>query len=399
MKKLTIISAVLLSLVSVLPLRAQDNAKSPLPPPLSPQTAYQQVITISELPIVVPTVVEVPLPERLLKSERFLVREAETDTYLGSYLKETVQYDVPRLEAETSIPTQNSQWLVDSELDTYVEFPVNDNVDLNEVEIAVNASRPITTSRLTLRLSEYVALPKTVEIRVGGIGGETKTIVARKGVTSPTITFPEVTASRFEIKLSYGQPLRITELDLAHAEVKDDQQYLRFLAQPQRSYQVFYQSDRAVFVETAESGDLRNNEGVLRLPKVSSLGNSQYKPADTDGDGVIDILDNCVQVKNSDQLDIDDNRRGDACDDWDRDGWLNYKDNCPDQPNANQLDTDSDEIGDVCDGEESRFTERNAWVPWVGMGVAGLVLLVLFWLVAKGPKPRLNSSIDNSDRQ
>jgi len=41
---------------------------------------------------------------------------------------------------------------------------------------------------------------------------------------------------------------------------------------------------------------------------------------------------------------------------------------------------------DACDDEESRFTEKYAWVPWVGMGVAALVIATLFMLVAFTPK-------------
>ncbi len=40
---------------------------------------------------------------------------------------------------------------------------------------------------------------------------------------------------------------------------------------------------------------------------------------DTDGDGVIDLADNCVDIANADQSDIDGDGLGDVCDD-DRDG-------------------------------------------------------------------------------
>ena len=109
-----------------------------------------------------------------------------------------------------------------------------------------------------------------------------------------------------------------------------------------------------------------------------------------DEDSVPDFVDNCVSVANQDQEDIDGNRRGDACDDYDRDGFLNSEDNCPNNPNYDQLDTDSDEIGDVCDEEESRFTEQYPWIPWVGMGIAGAVLVVLFVLTARS-LPRKNN--------
>jgi len=59
--------------------------------------------------------------------------------------------------------------------------------------------------------------------------------------------------------------------------------------------------------------------------------------ADTDGDGILDINDNCPLTINPGQLDTDGDGKGDVCD------------NCPNIQNSNQLDRDNDGIGDVCD--------------------------------------------------
>lgn len=73
-------------------------------------------------------------------------------------------------------------------------------------------------------------------------------------------------------------------------------------------------------------------------------------PADTDGDGVPDATDNCVNDPNANQADADGDGIGDACEaDTDGDGVIDDIDNCVDDPNANQADTDGDGIGDVCD--------------------------------------------------
>ncbi|ANM31674.1 hypothetical protein ABI59_22115 [Acidobacteria bacterium Mor1] len=61
------------------------------------------------------------------------------------------------------------------------------------------------------------------------------------------------------------------------------------------------------------------------------------QPADADGDGVIDGLDNCPQSSNAQQLDSD------------ADGWGDVCDNCPQEFNTGQLDTDGDDAGDACD--------------------------------------------------
>jgi len=57
---------------------------------------------------------------------------------------------------------------------------------------------------------------------------------------------------------------------------------------------------------------------------------------DTDGDGILDINDNCRTVVNPDQEDGDGDGAGDACD------------NCPTIQNADQADSDGDGVGDVC---------------------------------------------------
>ena len=66
-------------------------------------------------------------------------------------------------------------------------------------------------------------------------------------------------------------------------------------------------------------------------------GAFQVGGSDTDGDGVLDIDDNCVDDANADQADADNDTVGDVCD------------NCPDISNSDQADDDADGVGDLCD--------------------------------------------------
>lgn len=348
-------------------------------------TAFQTMVSVPAADILVPTVVELPINGFVPRSENFLVLERESGNFIGSVFTQK-QSSLPIPATIEIVPLSEDKFnLIDGRLETYTEFPIEADGQ-NTVKIIFDTNELIATSQLNLVLDEFVALPLTVEIQVAAEDGALLgTVLASKKVTDNFINFPEVTAKHFEVSFTYAQPLRIKELNFIQKNAQINiQQNVRFLAQPQMSYDVYYQADKQIFVDTLETGDLYSDEGVLKLANYKAVPNPSYVAADVDEDGVRDRIDNCVQVSNADQVDIDKNGRGDACEDFDRDGLVNYVDNCANQPNENQGDEDGDSIGDVCDDEESRFTERNPWILWVGMGIAGFVILILFALVAKG---------------
>ncbi|MEM7247840.1 MAG: thrombospondin type 3 repeat-containing protein [Acidobacteriota bacterium] len=89
---------------------------------------------------------------------------------------------------------------------------------------------------------------------------------------------------------------------------------------------------------------------VIDDPDGASVLAAAVEARDSDGDGVVDGIDNCLNAPNPDQSDVDGDGRGDACqDDPDSDGVDDPDDNCPLVPNVDQRDGDGDGRGDDCD--------------------------------------------------
>ncbi len=106
-------------------------------------------------------------------------------------------------------------------------------------------------------------------------------------------------------------------------------------------------------------------------------GDEEWTNPDSDGDEIPDASDNCDDVSNPTQKNLDYDQFGDACDDdidgdgwsnaedgcptrkclfqwapcwdYDFDGWSDNNDNCPEVPNASQADWDDDFLGDACE--------------------------------------------------
>lgn len=113
------------------------------------------------------------------------------------------------------------------------------------------------------------------------------------------------------------------------------------------------------------SGSDSDGDGILD-PSDNCVDDANADQADNDSDGIgdvcdpdddndtiLDTTDNCIFTANSSQADSDGDGAGDACDnDLDGDGVPNTADLCPSSPDPLQTDSDGDGLGDACDPDD-----------------------------------------------
>ncbi len=343
--------------------------------------AFEWMSSVST-PVSIPTVVDIPVSEQAFRVHDAVVYE-ETTKQFQPYLyieKQMLSRTMANVSTDIKPSSGVMSALVDGNGDTSVDFPVEED-RISTLEITIDFSRPMSLSGFALSLDQYVALPQLVAVSVPSTDkvSAPRIVLAQSGLSGTAVRFPEMTTSSLIIKLWYGQPLRIREMNFFEEDIpSSEERSIRFLARPGEKYTLYAYSDRGYIAPVGEVGNLRDDTDIKRFLSGKMVANPLYQPADSDGDGVIDRMDNCVRIANSDQLDENKNGRGDGCDDYDRDGVINSQDDCPSHPNRNQMDTDRDGQGDVCDSEESRMTEKYVWMPWVAIGLGIVVVGGLF---------------------
>lgn len=380
MKSKFLILSILLTFGFIFTASAQELQQNSISSVISAYHSYKDIDSVS---VNVPTVIEIPFATEFIERFDFAVLDKTVNSFEPHYFKQETLINETPVSVSTIPNTGSANRIIDKDTRTYADFLLPENTQ-GQVQITLSSIDPITSSFLTILLENNVALPTSVEIRAF-VNGQNRIVVANRKVDQQTIRFPQTTTNKWQVTFSYGQPLRISELRLNQDNAtKASTRTIRFLAQPDHSYRIYFDPDRSAKAPVGEVGNLASAQDVLIISTaVLSQNNPNYVIADIDNDGVPNVRDNCISISNSDQQDVNNNGRGDMCDDFDQDGIINSKDNCSDNPNRNQKDTDSDGIGDVCDKQESRITEQYPWIPWIGIGFAAIVLIVLLALTAR----------------
>ncbi len=334
-------------------------------------SAFKSVAEVVTDDIVVPTVVNLPIS---LPSEA--MREVLVVDGAGGVVPAIISTKSNKKSTpiKISVDGRSLPELTDNKFKTTASFPIVTSGEVQSVALHIQADKQFQTSSVVLYLDDNVSLPPLVTVR-NLANGQNEIIRSESLLTSRKIEFPSVITNHLVIILKYVQPLRLQKVRIMEQVVEQSVvNSVRFLALPQQTYQVYFNADRGIQVDNiGEMPDLRTDRGVVNIV-ANSTKNIAYSKVDSDGDNVPDERDNCVNVTNQNQEDIDQNGRGDTCDDFDRDGVINSLDNCPNQPNRAQKDDDMDGIGNACDDAESRWAQAQVWLPSVMIGLVALVI-------------------------
>ncbi len=383
MKKLLKITTLVLGLILVLAsgkIYAQSdykyNAQTPSVETVISYFQYLQRIGPWNEPLPVP--IEMPVSTNRLSD--YMVIDTGTNTLQPRTIvtrTKTVPFSVT-----TYSSTASAALLHDGKTATFESYQIeqspSENGSNSTVTLHFSYENPIQTSNLVTILDQNVVMPQRISVQTRNGQSSSWEYILNNAVMSNNVHFPRTTANEFLVTLTYNQPLRISEMEFVQNNTATSY-YLRFVARPNIVYEVYSMPEGNVpYIPYLDNLNLTSTSLDTIAVNATRQSNPKYVPADSDKDGITDAKDNCISVANKDQADLNKNNRGDACEDSDFDGVINATDNCPDLPNPNQQDEDSDGKGDHCDGVESRWVEQLSFLPWIGIGVGFIVVLVLF---------------------
>jgi hypothetical protein len=132
------------------------------------------------------------------------------------------------------------------------------------------------------------------------------------------------------------------------------------------------------------TGTLQGGESINVSFFQGRSGQIILSSSDTDGDGILDDMDNCPDVFNTDQLDTDGDGTGNACDtDDDNDGVLDGFDSCPGTLAGEVVNTEGCAIAQLCPCDNA-WKNHGAYVSCVAHTAKDFVAEDLITKAEKG---------------
>lgn len=339
-------------------------------------TRYKHVQDIESITVNQPTVVEI-------KDLNILGNVVVTDSK-GAYIEQQFQVvhssDVilPKSVEACMTTCESAIALADGNTETTFDFSLKKS-GTQKGKITIQYSEPLETDSVVFKTTSDSYMPTAFTLIIDG-----KRIL--NTIEGGSAHFPRMSAQNIEIEFEYNQPIRFTEVGVGFNKNEKSMGVVRFVYLQGMKYMLYSDSSLGKEVLPLPAINLFAKKVEQEIVLGNVRVNQFYKDKDSDEDGVIDSIDNCPSQSNPDQKDSNNNGTGDMCDDYDYDGVATYYDNCPEVANPNQLDTDKDGKGDMCDTEESRFTEKYPWMPWVVFLGVFLAIIAMVYEVIKMKK-------------
>ncbi len=265
--------------------------------------------------------------------------------------------------------------LVDGNYDTSLTFhPETDR----KKEVTLNFDKLTDVSGIFVKLADGIINPKTVTVK-GTFAGNKNVVIVNNKRFSYHIPFPKVSVTQLQISYNTPHFLRISEIEIIGQEEVEKTDELIFFAEEGQTYTLY---SNAHFGQKHYNAKKYQPLNINNKTPIFSLPNSEKNIIfndDFDGDELSDNIDLCPKIPDANNLDIDNNHRGDVCEDPDQDNKMSAKDNCPFVYNPAQKDSDADKIGDLCDNEDNRISENSDYLLYIVFGFGALFLGFLVW--------------------
>ncbi len=345
----------------------------------SPREAFQRYYEVDLPEMVIPQVIEAVLPRGTLIDADMAVYDATAGKFVYSSQRITSPTQ-QKLLVSSQPMMPNSSRLADMERGPSARVVATKD-PAQPTQLVITADPALETESIHFLRRATSALPLDVEVSVGE-GNDMRVVRPLSPSQGDILRFDKTFASTWTLRFTNSQDLLIDEIAFGDMSSTGPSPSMLFLAEPAHEYLIYGAADRAPRLPRVESVNLLSGKQPLRVEVIDSKNNPLYVAADSDLDGIEDGRDNCVLAVNVNQEDKDGNRLGDACEDFDLDGVMGVSDNCKDTPNRDQKDADADGVGDACDDEEDRLLARYPWLPWLGIAIAGVVIVSLFMLTA-----------------